>query len=59
MKTGFTLAHTRGMLSINMFFYVLALVLFLLAGLNVPCPPRFSMGWLGMFFALLAFLWKF
>jgi hypothetical protein len=33
---------------------VLALVMLLLAGLNVPGHPRFNFGWLGMFFWLLA-----
>lgn len=35
---------------------VLALVLFTLAGFNVPSPPRVSLGWLGAAAATLAFL---
>jgi hypothetical protein len=40
--------------TINLFLMVLALVLLLLAGLNVPSHPRINLGWLGMFFWLLA-----
>lgn len=47
------------MVTLPLFFMVLALVLLLLAGFNVsypqhPAPPRFSLGWLGMFFWLLS-----
>ena len=41
-------------ITINLFFMVLALVLLLLAGVNCPAPPRLNLGWLGMFFWLLA-----
>lgn len=32
----------------NLIFLVLAFVLFLLAGLNIPTPPRLNLGWLGL-----------
>ena len=35
---------------------VLSIVLFLLAGVNVPTPARVSLGWLGLA-ALAAALW--
>ena len=41
-------------ITINLFLMVLALVLLMLAGLKVPEHPRFSFGWLGLFFWLLA-----
>ena len=41
-------------LTTSLFIQVLALVLLLLAGLNVPTPPRFNLGWFGMFFWLLS-----
>ena len=43
-------------MTVNLFLQVLALVLLLLAGLNVPAPPRFSLGWLGMFCWLLSMI---
>ncbi len=30
--------------------FILGLVLLLLAGVGVPSPPRFSLGWFGLFF---------
>ena len=41
-------------LTTTLFLQVLALVLLLLAGFNCPCPPRFNLGWFGMFFWLLS-----
>jgi hypothetical protein len=40
--------------TLNLFLMVLALVLLLLAGIGVPDQPRLRLGWLGMFFWLLA-----
>jgi hypothetical protein len=40
--------------TIQLFLMVLALVLLLLAGLNVPSHPRINLGWFGLFFWLLA-----
>ena len=40
--------------TIHLFLIVLALVLFLLAGLGIPNPPRFNFGWFGLFFLTLA-----
>jgi hypothetical protein len=34
--------------NIRAILIVLAVVLFLLAGVNVPQPPRVSLGWLGL-----------
>lgn len=42
-------------LLVNAFLVVLALVMFLLAALNVPTLPRANWGWLGMFFLTLGF----
>lgn len=42
------------MVTLPLFLQVLGLVLLLLAGLKVPEHPRFSFGWLGMFFWLLS-----
>ena len=40
--------------SIHLFLIVLALVLFALAGLGIPSPPRFQfLGW-GLFFLTLS-----
>lgn len=41
-------------ITVNLFLVVLALVLLLLAALNVPSPPRFNLGWAGLFFWLLS-----
>lgn len=41
-------------MTVNMFCLVLSVVLLLLAGLNCPVPPRVNLGWLGMFFFVLA-----
>jgi hypothetical protein len=41
-------------MTINLFLMVLALVLLLLAGLNVPSSLRINLGWFGMFFWLLS-----
>jgi hypothetical protein len=35
---------------------VFAFVLLVLAAFNVPCPPRLSLGWLGLAFWALAIL---
>lgn len=45
--------------SVNLFCLVLSMVLLLLAGLNVPSHPRINLGWLGMFFFVLASTLKF
>jgi len=37
-------------------FYIVALVLFILAALSVPVP-RVNIGWLGLAFFTLAVLW--
>jgi hypothetical protein len=34
----------------ELLLFVLGLVLLLLAGIGVPSPPRFSLGWFGLFF---------
>jgi hypothetical protein len=44
--------------TLQLFLQVLALVLLLLAGLNIPSHPRLNLGWLGMFFWLLAITWR-
>ena len=36
------------------FMFVLGLVLLLLAGIGVPSPPRFNLGWFGLFFIFLS-----
>ena len=38
----------------EMFLFVLGLVLLLLAGIGVPSPPRFNLGWFGLFFIFLS-----
>lgn len=38
------------------FFLIVALILFALAALNVS-SPKFSLGWAGMFFVTMAYLW--
>ena len=40
---------------LRLVFAVLALVLFLLAGLGIPSPPRFNFLGFGLFFLTLAF----
>jgi hypothetical protein len=41
---------------ITLVLQVVALVLLLLAALNIPQNPRISWGWLGMFFWLLSLM---
>lgn len=43
-------------MTITAFLQMLALVLLLLAALNVPSHPRANFGWFGMFFWLLSIL---
>ncbi len=39
-------------MNLHMFFLILSLVLALLAGLNIPTPPRINLGW----YAFAAFI---
>jgi len=42
--------------TLRLFLMILALVLLLLAGLNVPSQAHINLGWFGMFFWLLSIL---
>ena len=44
------------MISVGLFCQVLALVLLMLAALNIPSHPRINLGWWGMFFWLLSLI---
>ncbi len=38
----------------ELILFILGLVLLLLAAIGIPSPPRFSLGWGGMFFIFLS-----
>ncbi len=44
------------MLNAHTVLLVVAMICFLFAAIGWPNPPQFAVGWLGAFFAALAFL---
>ena len=43
-------------MTFTFFFYIVALILFALAAFNVP-SSKVCLGWAGLFFVTLGFLW--
>ena len=44
------------MITVSLVCLVVALILFILAGLNVPQSPHFRLGWFGLAFVALAMI---